>query len=717
MSATDDMLQKLEKKISAQYTKAAKEADKKLKTKLKEYEKQLKANDKALKKGKITQEQYDSWKKSQAYQNKNMQNMAEVLAKDASNSNQIAASIINDTLPDVYALNANETIYMIEKNAQIKTSFSLYDHKTVETLISKNPGLYPQASIKIPKDQKWNKRKMNEAITQGILQGESIPKISGRVNKVYAMNNSASTRTARTMVTSAQSLGRIDSYKKAEEMGIPLTQVWVAALDGRTRHSHRLLDGQQRDVGDSFQSIYGYIRYPADPHADPRDIYNCRCTLIAQVKGFEYDIEETANRANKLQTETYEEWKYAKSKEPELEKLTNKMINTQYNLSKVDIKSYSGIWLDNVNTTNWTPQFQQKIDKKKDYYETQIAKFKAGGYNTHKIPEFEKYLKDLDELSVNGKKSYELSKELSDIKKEIKSLNKTASPFDESLYTEEAKRAARLFTSREKADLFHRAQLDEIWKTLEDDEKYAIWEYTRNSNPMNKSLSGYHDSWSRRDFIGWLDTDWGHEDRWRSIPSNFSKFGENGHVTYKKAITDLTKVIEKSELQEAAHFVRGSDINGLAGILADGFGENTFEDFIALLRAGDVDTLQELLEDQVFYNHAFTSTGIAKGTGFGGEVSYEIYAPAGTKCIYAEPQSYFGNTVGMTARLYKKGEYYSGVGHEAEVIFQRGTGFRITGIEEHYGNYTIKMEVVDQPDFFVYFDENTIDKGATRHLT
>lgn len=318
MSTTDDMLQKLEKKIAAQYQKAAKEANKKLKAKLKEYNKQLKINDKALKKGKITKEQFDSWKKAQAYQNKNMKDLADVLTKDASNSSKIATALINDTTPEVYAINANEAMYQIDQNVKIGKSFALYDHRTVENLIAKNPDIYPiTAKVKEGKVKRWNKRKMNEAITQGILQGESIPNISKRVGKVFDMDKNASTRTARTMVTCAQSLGRIDSYKRATEMGIPLVQKWVATLDGRTRHSHIYLDGQTREIGESFKSLYGSIDYPADPHADPRDIYNCRCTLIAQVKGFEYDIETTTNRANKLGRESYEKWKSRVKKEKE----------------------------------------------------------------------------------------------------------------------------------------------------------------------------------------------------------------------------------------------------------------------------------------------------------------------------------------------------------------------------------------------------------------
>ena len=135
-----------------------------------------------------------------------------------------------------------------------------------------------------------------------------------------------------------------------------------------------------------------------------------------------------------------------------------------------------------------------------------------------------------------------------------------------------------------------------------------------------------------------------------------------------------------------------------------------------LNRPKDIDTLKNLVEGQLFQNHAFTSTGIASGTGFSGKVSYKIYAPKGTQAIYAEPQSYFGSTIGSKEQLYKKGMRYSSVGDEAEVIIQRGTTFRVTNITKSgYGGYTVEMEVVDQPNYFKFGDEETFNNGSTRH--
>ena len=281
------------------------------------------------------------------------------------------------------------------------------------------------------------------------------------------------------------------------------------------------------------------------------------------------------------------------------------------------------------------------------------------------------------------------------------------------MYTDAAKAAAHDFTNRNTADKFHRDYVDSVWNDLEKQEQYSVWEYTKNSNPINKSLSGYHDDWSRSSFVGLDKTDWGHEDSWRSVPSAFKSYGKNGKADYHRTITGLTKGIDKTSLPESVYLVRGSDYNGFAGMIeGDLF---SFDDAQRLLN-GSVSDIKKALEGQVIQNHAFTSTGIAKGTGFSGNVNYHIYAPQGTRAIYAEPQSFFGDTVGSDAKLYKPGQSYSSVGGEAEVIVQRGTKFRITNInKDSYGNLNVEMEIIEQPDYFKFGDEDTFNNGATRH--
>lgn len=387
-------------------------------------------------------------------------------------------------------------------------------------------------------------------------------------------------------------------------------------------------------------------------------------------------------------------------------------------------KVFKGIWKDDVTYADYETK-KKSIAAKKQYYLDTIKKYEdyiaAGdGVSWHQdqINKLTKYLQDLEEFEKNGEEYSKLLKQLDAAKDKVKQLTPkpkiaaTGGIFDESNFTDEAKKKAHNFTSKNQADKFHRQYLDSIWDDLTDEEKYGVWEYTRNSNPMNKSLSGYHDSWSRSNFVGLDKTVWGYEDSWRSLPAAFKKFGTSGHCNYHKAITDTTKAIQKSLLPEAVNLVRGSDTSGFAGMIEG----NVFSfDQAKKILNGSLSDIKTALEGQVIQNHAFTSTGIASGTGFGGSVAYRILAPKGTQAIYAEPQSYFGNTVGSSAKLYKKGQKYSSVGGEAEVILQRGTEFRITNIEKQGSTLVVNMEVVAQPDYFKFGDEDTYNAGKTRH--
>jgi len=252
---------------------------------------------------------------------------------------------------------------------------------------------------------------------------------------------------------------------------------------------------------------------------------------------------------------------------------------------------------------------------------------------------------------------------------------------------------------------------------------------------MNKSLSGYHDSWSRDHFLGYGDTDWGHEDNYSN--RDISYLGEmkrfarsDGHAEYFKGITYATNAIEKSPLKEGQWLVRGSDENGLAGWFEGGgmdFGSVT-----ALFNGNYTEKqMQQALVGKKAVNHAFTSTGISRDAGFGGNIKYVIYAPKGTKGIYAEPQSHYGDTTGGYSgtpvpknkqdKIYKKGQKIYDVGREAEIILQRGTTYHCTGLKVTGHDYMgrpkveIEMEVVEQPDYFQHGDEDTYNGGKTRH--
>lgn len=325
---TDKQIEALQRKFGHVYSEAARGMREKLGKHLEAYEKGNAEWQKMLASGQAKQSEYEAWLEQVTMDGRFMEGLASSLAADATNANQKALDMVNDRIPRVYAENANYGAYQVEKGLSWDThSFDLYDESTVRRLMATTehdqlihevipvgptrPDLQSlRVDLDAAKDVRWNRQKFTSAITQSILQGESVPNAAKRLMGVLNMDRAMATRAARTAMTGAENAGRVDSYKRAKAMGIDLEQEWMATLDERTRHSHRQLDGQHVPVGEKFEVEGHEIEFPGDPKAHPSETYNCRCTLVAWFPGIEKEDPERWSRLPNGMT--YEEWKGAK---------------------------------------------------------------------------------------------------------------------------------------------------------------------------------------------------------------------------------------------------------------------------------------------------------------------------------------------------------------------------------------------------------------------
>lgn len=305
---TDKRLAVMEKKIAKIYAETLEEAQARLNEILSTFAEEDKKRADMVKAGTLTQKKYVAWRQETLGKKKHLMDMIDTLADDFSNADKIAMKIVSGEALDVYALNANFAAYDIERGTGMNLSYTLYDHSTVERMLRDDPDLLPLPSVDIPLDKRWNKQHINAAITKGLLLGDPIDEIAKRLVTVASMDYNAAVRSARTATTAAECAGRIDTYKQAAAMGIQLKQMWRATLDGKTRHAHRLLDGQMVDIGEKFE-VDGYeLEYPGDPSAPGYLVYNCRCTVVSVDKFHD----PNAPRASKLGDLSYEEWKAGK---------------------------------------------------------------------------------------------------------------------------------------------------------------------------------------------------------------------------------------------------------------------------------------------------------------------------------------------------------------------------------------------------------------------
>ena len=278
---TDEKLEEMEKRLSAIYSRAEKEIQQTADEYFSKFAKQDEAKRKLLEQGKITEEEYTKWRKGKVMYGKRFSEMKEQCAKQLLNVNKTAVAYINGELPEVYAINYNALESAVDGVGGY--SFTSVDADTVRNLAVTDTSLLPYKEIDPAKDIPWNMKKINAETLQGILQGESMDKIAKRMMNVQEMNRTQAIRSARTIVTGAECKGRQDSYARAEADGIILERTWLATNDSRTRHSHAVLDGETKPIDTPFSNG---LMYPGDPDGEPSEVYNCRCTLIAKVKGF-----------------------------------------------------------------------------------------------------------------------------------------------------------------------------------------------------------------------------------------------------------------------------------------------------------------------------------------------------------------------------------------------------------------------------------------------
>ena len=436
---TETLIKALEQKVNREYSQATRE----LTAKLEDYFRRFEVKDEKwrimVQNGERTVEEYQKWRFGQMMVGERWENMRDSIAEDLHNQNLISRGMLTGRMTDAYALNHNWSTYDIEKAGRVNTGYTLYNRNAVERLLRDDPDLLKPPGVQMQKtfadwdayinkdlgniedqitdirkayptnmppavqsqlnrleqekrsfdklmadgkDIRWQKGQIQSVTLQSILQGESIPNMAKRIaNTMGEMNRKASIRYARTAMTSAQNAGRKDAYQRAKGLGINLQQEWIATLDFRTRHAHRQLDGQIRDIDEPFQ-VDGYgIEYPGDPAAPGYLVYNCRCTTVAKVEGWD-SMSGQLRSDEDIEGMSYEEWKEGHSQPQDIlsqeetsEAMRQRTIRDLYGGSGATTTQTVGIesLRDVANQATDKYDFWMSLD------EDQQAVFKASG--------------------------------------------------------------------------------------------------------------------------------------------------------------------------------------------------------------------------------------------------------------------------------------------------------------------------------------------------
>lgn len=305
---TNKALRELEERIRQMYGNAFYDVTEEVFEYFAKFSKQDAAMLEKLDAGEITDEYYKQWRLNQIGRGDRFLDLRDKLAERMTDANEVAVAYVNDATPGIYTLNRNYAAYEVE-SAGVNINYTLYDEGTVRRLIKEQPDLMPyypeKKALRRGIDLEYGKKQITAHVTSGILTGSSMNKIAANLCKsITDMSTTSAIRAARTAVTAAENGGRTASYKQAADMGIEMTREWTATKDGRTRHAHGVADGQRVGVDEPFIVDGEKLMFPGDASmgASGRNLYNCRCTVKAMIKGHERT------------RETYSKWLERKQK-------------------------------------------------------------------------------------------------------------------------------------------------------------------------------------------------------------------------------------------------------------------------------------------------------------------------------------------------------------------------------------------------------------------
>lgn len=425
-------------------------------------------------------------------------------------------------------------------------------------------------------------------------------------------------------------------------------------------------DVQLEDLGIQFKAVSGGWTYEEaikdfgslDGLTDGDDLAKLK-DLHSQAEAIEAQKAEWQEKLNeKLKAE---QKKALAKKQLELEA---EKAAIQQQLDDFEIKTYSGIWYGkDVTTADWKGL---NIAGKKQYYE--------GKFITETDPDlmkkYQDFYKQLEELDAEGSNYHDIQQQLKKIEQEIAKVQSDLKNVEKSgiidtavddAFSQARKDAAMWAKSTKEADALLRDKCGEVWKAAKQAERRAIYDYTSGSGKFNRPLSGFQGGWGQYNNKGVGKVDLNYEGAF-------------------KEIKDMTEIISQSSYDFDVWLQRGC-------------GTEAIESFLHLpngtLGRMTHEQLQQFLgRDGRIYS--FTSTGVAKGKGFSGDVIMNIYAPKGTQMMYAEPFSAFGNGGGKS---WDGISSQSTFGYESEMIIQRGASYTITKIEKTGGTIFIDVEV------------------------
>ena len=188
---------------------------------------------------------------------------------------------------------ANMTEYMEDcyKNGYLGAMYSIHkqgipiispiDQKKVTKAMFTDSAISKKLYTKLGEDVELLKKRIANNLSRGIATASEYKVIARNIAADSNVGFNRAMRIARTEGGRISNESAYDASIAAKEKGADVLKSWDAALDGRTRESHRQVDGEIRELDERFSNG---MMYPSDPAGGAAEVVNCRCALLQRAR-------------------------------------------------------------------------------------------------------------------------------------------------------------------------------------------------------------------------------------------------------------------------------------------------------------------------------------------------------------------------------------------------------------------------------------------------
>ena len=167
------------------------------------------------------------------------------------------------------------------------------DQEQIVAAIQHETQLSSSLYSELGKDIKVLSKQIAGEISRGIATGAMYSEMARNIASYSRIPKNRAMTIARTEAHRIQCAATANAQWKAKEKGADVVKQWDASLDGKTRDTHRELDGQIRELDEPFEVAGKKAMYPGG-FGRPEEDCNCRCALLQRARwALEADIPVT----------------------------------------------------------------------------------------------------------------------------------------------------------------------------------------------------------------------------------------------------------------------------------------------------------------------------------------------------------------------------------------------------------------------------------------